>query len=105
MLRSLVPKTAFIALVTTLGAPAQASIDLARKHSCASCHAPDRKLVGPSYKDIAARYRGQADAGLKLADKVRNGGSGVWGRMVMPPMSKVPDADLKALVEWILATR
>lgn len=105
MQRSLVLNTVFIALVASLGAPAQASVDLARKHSCVSCHAADRKLVGPSYKDIAARYRGQADAGARLADKVRNGGSGVWGRMVMPPMTKVPDADLKALVDWILTTR
>ena len=85
--------------------PVQASPELARKHGCISCHAPERKLIGPAYKDIAARYQGQADAVGRLSEKIRSGGSGVWGRVVMPPHRSVPDAELKTLVEWVLATR
>lgn len=105
MPRILVLRTVLAALTILFGPPAMASLELARKYSCVSCHAPDRKLVGPAYRDIAARYRDQTEAVARLAEKIRNGGSGVWGRMVMPPMTKVPDADRKALVEWILSTR
>jgi cytochrome c len=83
--------------------PAQASADLAKKHNCLACHAPDKKLVGPSWKDIGARYKGQADAPAKLADKVKKGGANVWGPVPMPPNAAVPDADIKTLVDWVLA--
>ena len=64
----------------------------------------DKKLVGPSFKDVAAKYKGQADAVAKLSDKVRKGGAGVWGQIPMPPNpeSKISDAELKTVVEWIL---
>ena len=77
---------------------------LAAKYNCTACHAVDKKIVGPSYKEIAAKYAGDSGAAAKLAQKVKNGGSGVWGAIPMPP-NNVPDADLKALVEWILATK
>ena len=93
--------------IATLGAamPAAASPELAKKHACLSCHAVDKKVIGPSYKDVAAKYKGQADAVAKLSDKVKKGGSGVWGPVPMPPNAAVPDADIKALVEWVLATK
>jgi len=77
---------------------------LAAKYNCQSCHAVDSKLVGPAYKDVAAKYAGDPDAPAKLEQKVKSGGSGVWGAIPMPP-NNVPDADLKTLVEWILAAK
>lgn len=69
-----------------------------------ACHAKDKKLVGPSYKDVAAKYAGQADAVASLSAKVRSGGKGVWGPIPMPPndAAKINDADLKSVVEWLL---
>ncbi|MGE5452678.1 MAG: c-type cytochrome [Acidobacteriota bacterium] len=73
------------------------------KAGCVACHAKDKKLVGPAFKDIAAKYKGQ-DVVAKLTDKVRKGGSGVWGPIPMPPngADKISDADLKAVIESIL---
>lgn len=84
--------------------PAFADEAAANKAGCMACHAKDKKLVGPSFKDIAAKYKGQGDAVAKLSDKVRKGGSGVWGPIPMSPNpeSKISDADLKSVVEWIL---
>ena len=84
--------------------PAQASQQLATKSGCFACHTPDRKLVGPSYKEIAAKYKGQTDVVPKLMDKVRKGGAGVYGPVPMAPNppDKINDADLKAAVESIL---
>jgi cytochrome c len=90
-----------------MATPAVASPELATKAGCAVCHAPDKALMGPSWQAIAARYKGQADAAAKLADKVRKGSVGVWGKLPMPPTpaDKASDADLKALVSWLLKTR
>lgn len=77
---------------------------LAKKHLCASCHMMDKKMVGPSYVDVAKKYKGDATAQAKLEAKVAKGGSGVWGTMPMPPNSpKVPEADIKELVKWVLS--
>jgi cytochrome c len=81
--------------------PALANEALAKKHQCLACHQIDKKLVGPAYKDIAKKYKGQ-DVAAKLAEKVKKGGSGVWGAVPMAPNAAVPDADIKTLVEWIL---
>lgn len=87
-----------------LAAPlAQADMAMAKKYNCTACHQLDKKVVGPSYKDVANKYKGQADAAAKLAEKVKKGGSGVWGPVPMPPNPAVPDADIKKLVDWILA--
>ena len=90
--------------VLALASPAQANEESFKKAGCAACHAADKKLVGPSLKDVAAKYKGQGDAVAKLSDKVRKGGSGVWGAIPMPPnpAGKIGDADLKATVEWVL---
>ena len=76
--------------------------ELARKSTCVACHVANRKLVGPSYADIAKKYAGDASAVAKLMDKVRKGGSGVWGAIPMPPHPEMSDADIKMLVEWSL---
>jgi len=82
---------------------AQASEALLKKYNCTACHAIDRKLVGPAYKDVAKKYRGQKDAAAMLARKVKNGGKGAWGQVPMPPNPAVPDADLKKMLSFILA--
>ena len=83
--------------------PALADMALATTKNCMACHAVDKKLVGPSYKDIATKYAGQADAVDKLANKVVKGGSGAWGPVPMPANAQINDADAKKLVAWILA--
>src|SRR5205807_4852041 len=88
--------TSAVEAATTDAAAAQ----LLTKYNCQACHTVDKKLVGPSYKDVAAKYAGDSAALAKLELKVKNGGSGVWGAIPMPP-NNVPDADLKTLVEWI----
>jgi len=96
-------------LVVTLGLlavfPVLASEELAKKHACFACHAVDKKMVGPAYKDVAAKYRADKDAPKKLAAKVKNGSQGVWGTVPMPPNSAVPDADINTLVKWILSQK
>ena len=87
---------------TLAAAPAIASEELAKKHGCFACHAVDKKLVGPAYKDIAKKYAADKSAAEKLEHKVKNGGSGVWGAIPMPP-NNVPDADIKTMVEWVLS--
>ncbi|MGH8714380.1 MAG: c-type cytochrome [Casimicrobiaceae bacterium] len=78
---------------------------LMKKNGCAACHAIDKKIVGPAYQDVAAKYKSDKDAPAKLADKVKKGGSGVWGPVPMPPNTLVSDADIKNLVSWILALK
>jgi cytochrome c len=95
----------FLALAAAAALPAQAQEELAKKHNCFACHAIDKKLVGPSYKDVAAKYRNDPGAEAKLADKVKKGGQGVWGQVPMPPNSQVPDADIRALVKWVLSQK
>jgi len=90
------------------GANAGAAVDaakakqLATKYNCLACHAEDKKLVGPSYKDVAKKYKGDAGAAAKMAAKVKGGGGGVWGSIPMPP-NNVPDAEIKTMVDWILS--
>lgn len=99
----------FVAAAVAAGllsaAPAFANADLAKAKNCLACHATDKKLVGPSYKDVAAKYAGQKDAAATLATKIQKGGVGAWGQVPMPPNPQVSDAEAKTLVEWILATK
>jgi cytochrome c len=78
---------------------------LMQKDGCAACHAIDRRIVGPSYQEVAAKYKGDKDALAKLTDKVKKGGSGVWGPIPMPPNTQVGDADIETLVGWILTLK
>jgi cytochrome c len=84
---------------------ADAGEDLLKKSGCTACHAMDKKLVGPAYVEVAAKYKGDAGAAAKLADKVKKGGSGVWGPVPMPPNPQVKDDDLKTMITYILALK
>ena len=94
-----------LAALAAVAFPAAASEELAKKHNCLACHTLDKKMVGPSYKDVAAKYRADPEAPKKLAAKVKNGSQGVWGNVPMPPNATVPDADVNALVKWILSQK
>lgn len=97
-----------VAAAGSLMIAGQASADdaakaLAQKSGCLACHSIDKKVLGPSYKDVAAKYKGQKDAEAKLVDKVKKGGSGTWGPIPMPANSpQVKDDDIKTIVKWIL---
>jgi len=87
-------------------APAAAGAEgLLRRYACAACHSPTTKLVGPAYKDVAAKYRDDKGAEETLVAKVKAGGAGVWGQVPMPPNASVPDEDLHAIIQWILALK
>ena len=100
---------AFVAVAVAAGllsaAPAFASAELAKAKNCMACHAVDKKLVGPAYKDVAAKYAGQKDAVAMLATKVQKGGVGTWGQIPMPPNPQVNADDAKKLVEWVLSQK
>jgi cytochrome c len=98
-----------VALATLLAAmactPAFANMELATKSGCTACHAIDKKVVGPAYKEVAAKYRGDKTAEAKLVEKVKAGGVGVWGQVPMPPNTTVKDEDVKTLVKWVLSLK
>ena len=103
-MKSLILSAAAAAL--SLALPAQASEELAKKHLCTTCHVvKGTKTIGPTYADVAKKYAGQKDAEAKLVEKVKKGGQGVWGQIPMPPNAAVPDADVKALVKWVLSIK
>ena len=91
-----------LAIVAAGPAAAQSGEDLLKKHGCTACHQVDKKVVGPAYNDVAAKYKGDAKAATMLMDKVKKGGSGNWGQVPMPPNPAVPDADIKTMVTYIL---
>jgi len=99
-------KRALFVLATSMAVagPALADLALAQSKNCMSCHAVDKKLVGPSYKDVAAKYAGQKDAADKLAAKIQKGGAGVWGSIPMPP-NNVTEAEAKKLAAWVLTQK
>jgi cytochrome c len=107
MTRPRVQKCILVAAIAALAAfPAFADETLAKKASCTACHSVDTKIVGPAFKDVAAKYRGDDSAEAKLVLKVKKGGAGVWGPMPMPPSSPpLKDEDAKALVKWILSLK
>jgi cytochrome c len=92
-----------LATGTVLAAPVLADEALARSKNCMACHAIDRKMVGPSYKDISARYANDAQAAAKLTDKIRRGGSGVWGAIPMPANPSLSEGEAKTLAAWSLS--
>jgi cytochrome c len=87
----------------TIGAPAFASAELAKQKNCLACHAIDKKLVGPAYKDIAAKHKADKNAQATLVKKVREGGVGVWGQIPMPANPQVNEQEAQTLVKWILS--
>ena len=97
---------ASVVLGLAAAAPAQASEDLAKKHACVACHnVKGAKTVGPTYVEVAKKYASRKDAAAMLEDKVKKGGVGVWGQTPMPPNPAVPEADIKALVKWVLSIK
>ncbi len=94
-----------LAMTLSVAVPAMADQALATSKNCMACHAVDKKLVGPSYKDVAAKYAGQKDAVDKLAAKIIKGGSGVWGPIPMPPNAQVNEADAKKLAAWVMTQK
>jgi cytochrome c len=97
-------KTLLALLALAAVSPAFANADLAAKKNCLACHAADKKLVGPSYKDVAAKYAGQKDAVAKLAEKIQKGGVGAWGQIPMPANQVTPD-EAKQLATWVLTIK
>jgi cytochrome c len=89
-------------LALMISAPAFADQALATKNGCTACHAKDKKLVGPSFQDIAKKYAGDAGAAKNLAAKIKAGGKGNWGPIPMPPHPQINDADLLKLATWTL---
>ncbi len=92
-------------VLALLAMNAQANPDLAKAKNCMACHTVSTKLVGPAFKDIAAKYAGDKAAQQKLALKIQKGGSGVWGAIPMPPNPQVSDADAALLAKWVLSTK
>ena len=96
---------ALIALLAVAAvSPAFASADLAKAKNCLACHATDKKLVGPAYKDVAAKYAGDKTAVAKLAEKIQKGGVGTWGQIPMPANQVTPD-EAKQLAAWVLTVK
>lgn len=94
-----------LAMTVSVAAPAMADQALATSKNCMACHAVDKKLVGPAFKDVAAKYAGQKDAVDNLAAKIVKGSSGVWGPVPMPANAQVNEADAKKLATWVLAQK
>lgn len=93
------------ACLSMVSASAFAQADLAKQKNCLACHAVDKKLVGPAYKDVAAKYASDKDAVAKLSKKVREGGVGVWGQVPMPANPQVSEAEAQSLVKWVLSQK
>ena len=97
--------TAFGVAATVIAGGAFAQEKLAQASGCLTCHSVDKKIVGPAFKEVAAKYRNDKGAEGKLFTKVKNGGKGVWGDVPMPPNSHVRDADIKSLVHWVVTLK
>lgn len=99
----------FVAAAVAAGllssAPAFASADLAKAKNCLACHQEAKKVIGPAYKEVAAKYAGDDGAVATLVEKVQKGGVGVWGKVPMPPNPQVNAEEAKTLVEWILSLK
>lgn len=93
---------ALAAGVLSVAGVASADQGLAQKNACMSCHGVDKKIIGPAFKEIAAKYKSDKGAAAKLAKKVKEGSKGTWGQVAMPPMPQVKDDELNKIVAWIL---
>ncbi len=94
--------TAALFVTAMAAVPAHASLALATKNACTACHAVDKKLVGPAYKDVAQKYASQKDAAAQLAKSIKAGGAGKWGPVPMPAQPALSDADALTLAQWVL---
>jgi len=104
-MRVLMAMVAATGVLAAAGAQAESGMELVKKARCVACHAVDKKMVGPSYQEIGAKYKGQPDVAAKLFEKVRAGGSGNWGNIPMTPNGpdKISDENLKSVIQWILS--
>jgi cytochrome c len=102
MKKMIVSLVAATGLMMCVGVMAAEMPDLAKKSGCTSCHKIDKKVVGPAWQDVSAKYKGDAEAASKLSTKIVKGGSGVWGSIPMPAQTKLSDAEVKELVTFIL---
>ncbi len=100
-----IPDVIVAAALAGVSGAASASMDLAKAKNCTACHAVDKKLIGPAYKDVAAKYASDKDAVAKLSKKVREGGVGVWGQVPMPANPQVTADEATALVKWVLSAK
>jgi len=103
-----IPKAVVLVILAGgLGATggAQASMELARSKNCIACHSVDKPVLGPAYKEVAAKYAGDKEALAKLAKKVREGGVGVWGQVPMPANPQVTEAEAQTLAKWVLGLK
>lgn len=91
-----------VAAAVLVATPVFANKEVAQKYGCLACHAPDRKIVGPAYQEVAKKYAGHKDADAMLAMSIKAGGSGKWGPVPMPPQAALSDADSKTLAVWVL---
>lgn len=103
-MRTLVYLSMAVGCMASAGS-ALADQEMLRKHNCVACHSNERKMVGPAYKDIAAKYSTDDKAAEKLAAKIREGGSGVWGQMPMPPHPQLSEADALTLARYVLTIK
>lgn len=100
---ALVLVAALSASTMSFAVDAAAAKALATKHICLTCHSADKKIVGPAYKDVVAKHKGEADALVKVMARIKSGGSGTYGPVPMPPQPNLKDDELKTLAEWVLA--
>lgn len=103
MMKSLTFRLALAATAVGLASPAFADLEMAKKYGCTACHATDKKMIGPAYSEVAKKYAGDPKAKATLVESVKNGSTGKWGQIPMPPNTNVPDEDVQKLVDWILA--
>ncbi len=101
----LLPSILVAATLAAAGTPAMANLELAQKKACLACHQVDNKVVGPAYKDVAKKYKGQKGVEAKLVEKIIKGGKGAWGEVPMPANPQVNEAEAKQLASWILSLK
>lgn len=94
-----------VAIGAAMASPAFANADLAQKKNCMACHSVDKKVIGPGFKDVAAKHAGEKDAVDKLAQKILKGGSGAWGAVPMPANPQVSEAEAKQLATWVMSVK
>ena len=94
-----------LAVAAVFAVPASASQELAMKSGCMTCHGVDKKLIGPAFKDVAAKYRGNKAAEADLFKKVHEGSKGVWGDIPMPPNKHVKEDDIRTIIKWVLSQK
>lgn len=105
MIRIIVVPTVLAAAAFSASVLAQDAAKLAQQKNCLSCHQTDKKLIGPAYKEVAAKYKSRKDAEVYLTKKIREGSTGVWGPIPMPPNAAVSEADAKTLAHWVMQAK